>query len=159
MSCIRYWRSRSRLFSYCKSALVRVRTFGCLAWRRRGGIWLGAVCRCTLCAMWSPSRACEHLARLLCPAGGGQRERFNGICGRRGNPINVGVELGVGVRRQVVGPTKQQERSVTMAANGHVGQLAGRRRIADALMSGSGRSIVSPTAANSYPEVCVCALR
>lgn len=94
-----------------------------------------------------------------CPAGGGQRERFNGICGRRGNPINVGVELGVGVRRQVVGPTKQQERSVTMAAKGHVGQLAGRHRIADALMSGSGRSIVSPTAANSYPEVCVCALR
>lgn len=109
--------------------------------------------------MWCPSRVCEHLARLRVPAGGGQRERFTGICGRRGNPINVGVELGVGVRRQVVGSTKQQERSVTVAANGDVGQLAGRRRIADALMPGSGRSILSPTAASSYPEVCVCALR
>lgn len=120
---------------------------------------LGCSCRGTLCAMWSPSRIREHLARLRVPAGSGQRERSTGICGRRGNPINVGVELDVGVRRQVVGPTKQQQRSDTVAANGDVGQLAGRRRIADALMSGSGRSIVSPTAASSYPEVCLCALR
>jgi hypothetical protein len=67
--------------------------------------------------------------------------------------------LGWGVRRQTVGSTKPQERSVTVAANGDAPQLAGRRRITDALMPGSGRSIVSPTAASSYPEVCLCALR
>ena len=61
--------------------------------------------------MSRPSRGCEHLARLQVPHWRGRTS-------------------------QVVGPTKQQERSVTVAANGDVPQLAGRRRIADALMFG-----------------------
>lgn len=158
MSCIGYWGSRSRPFSDSNPPPYGyVRSGAELAGDAQEFAW-GLVCCRTLCAMLSRSRL-NILHDCKCPAGGGQREPFTGVYGRRRQPVNVGVELGVGVRRQVVRQAKQQEPSVAVAVNGDVPQLAVRRRIADVSMPGTGRNIVSPTAAGTYPEVCVCALR
>jgi hypothetical protein len=130
-----------------------------LSRRRRAGISLGAVCCCTLCTMWSPSRVCEDLARLRVPADGGQRERFTGICGRRGNPINVGVELGVR-RTPSDRRTNQTARTVSHRGRQRRRPIVGRPSSDyGCLDAGQWPSIVSPTAASSYPEVCLCALR
>ena len=157
MSCVRYWRSRSRPFSDCKSALLRVRSDAEPGGDAQAFAWVQLPLH--LMRDMEPSRVCEDLVRLRVPADGGQRERFTGICGRRGNPINVGVELGVR-RTPSDRRTNQTARTVSHRGRQRRRPIVGRPSSDyGCLDAGQWPSIVSPTAASSYPEVCLCALR